>query len=138
MKRRGNATPEEFASAARIMEAAKAPSDREGARYKRASELAEAPSTLQRNLENWLDSVGSYVLKEDSVPEPKLRKGETIPDAIERCRRVVRELRAEARNIRAAPIPSSESKVIMRRYVDALAEASAPDLHFVIERSPAN
>jgi hypothetical protein len=133
LKRRGNATPEEFAAASRDVELAKEPKDREAARHQRASEAAEMPTALLRNLEKWIASVASHVLKDESLPEPKLRKGESIPDAIERCRRVVRELRAEARNVKAAPIPSTESKAILRGYVDALGESAAPDLHYVIE-----
>jgi hypothetical protein len=43
------------------------------------------------------------VLEDHSGPEPKLAKGESITDAIERLRRRGRELKAEPHQVRAIP-----------------------------------
>ena len=64
---------------------------------------------------------------------PKLTKGETVVDAIERLRRRVRELKADQPRIRSAPFPSSYCKALMRTQVEQLAQQGAPSVSPLIE-----
>ena len=54
---------------------------------------------------------------------PKLDKGETVLDAIERHRRRGSELKADLNRIRSAPYPSSHCKAQMRAQIEELGAA---------------
>jgi hypothetical protein len=103
------------------------------ARRNNHSAAASEVRSLKSNIDRWLSSVQGRELREVLRPEVKPRKGESLSDAIERCRRRVRELRADAHRVRSAPIPSSEAKAFAEQYVAGLQEAGAPDLHMLIE-----
>jgi hypothetical protein len=64
---------------------------------------------------------------------PRLNKGETVIDAIERYRRRGRELRADQHRIASAPYPSSYAKQRMREQIEALAMQGAPSVSSLIE-----
>lgn len=67
------------------------------------------------------------MLQDFDGPVPKLVKGETALDAIERLRRRGRELKPDLHRIRSAPFPSSWAKQRLREMVDQLAARGAPD-----------
>ena len=66
-------------------------------------------------------------------PAPKLAKGESLLDAIERIRHRGRELLADANRIRSSPYPSSWAKAQVRAQVAALAQRGAPDVTLLVE-----
>lgn len=65
--------------------------------------------------------------------EPKLRKNETLLEAVERERYRLGELDADERRAKAAPIPSSVAKARMREQLSRRAEQSAPSTMRLIE-----
>jgi hypothetical protein len=85
--------------------------------------------------EPWLKSgrPGGTTLAECDWPEPKLLKGETALDAIERLRRRCRELKADLHRIASAPFPSAYCKQQMRGQIEALAMQGAPSASLLIE-----
>jgi hypothetical protein len=68
---------------------------------------------------------GNTTLEAVEVEPPKLNKGETVVDAIERHRRRVRELRADLHRIESATCPSSYAKQRMRAQIGQLAQRGA-------------
>ena len=64
---------------------------------------------------------------------PSLRKGEAVVDAVERCRRRLRELDADRHRIASAPWHSSDAKRRARAEIDALAERGQPNVLPLIE-----
>jgi len=78
-----------------------------------------------------------FQIKAYRVVAPQLQIGETEADAIERCRRRVRELRANHDRCLAAPFHSSVIKKIERERIAALAERGAPDVFSAIESGEA-
>jgi hypothetical protein len=62
---------------------------------------------------------------------PKLAKGETVIDGIERLRRRVRELKADLHRIASAPFPSAYAKQRAREQVEALAMQGAPSVSLI-------
>jgi hypothetical protein len=101
---------------------------------KRSAELRAASAALS-NVTTWLRDgrPAGTVLEAVEIEPPKLLKGETILDAIERMRRRVRELRADQHRIRSAPFPSSYAKRKMREQIERLAQRGAPDVSTLIE-----
>jgi hypothetical protein len=73
------------------------------------------------------------VLREYSGPEPKLLKGESILDAVERLRRRGRELKADLHSIASAPFPAAHAKQRMKEQIEALAIQGAPIISDLIE-----
>ncbi|WP_354134414.1 hypothetical protein [Bradyrhizobium sp. S3.9.1] len=108
-------------------------------RIKQRSEVRtaawQAASGALANVETWLKGArpGGTALEECEWPEPKLLKGETVLDAIERLRRRGRELKADLHRIRSAPFPSSHAKAQMREQIEALAQRGAPSVSLLIE-----
>jgi hypothetical protein len=76
---------------------------------------------------------GNTTLEAVEVEPPKLNKGETVVDAIERHRRRVRELRADLHRIESAPYPSSYAKQRMRAQIGQLAQRGAPSVSSLVE-----
>ena len=76
---------------------------------------------------------GNTTLEAVEVEPPKLNKGETVVDAIERHRRRVRELRADLHRIESAPYPSSSAKQRMRAQIGQLAQRGAPSASSLVE-----
>ena len=95
----------------------------------------QAASSVHGAVENWLKfgRPGGTQLETVEVEAPKLLKGETVLDAVERLRRRVRELRADAHRIRSAPYPSAYCKAQMRQQVEALAERGSPSVTQLVE-----
>jgi hypothetical protein len=109
---------------------------------RRLSELYEARSAAWQSASRVVQAVESYLrdgrpggtaLQEYDGPEPKLLKGETVTDAIERLRRRGRELKADQHRIRSAPFPSSHAKAQVRAQIEALAQQGAPSVSNLIE-----
>ncbi|TYO65757.1 hypothetical protein FXV83_15180 [Bradyrhizobium hipponense] len=65
--------------------------------------------------------------------EPELRKNETLLEAIERERYRLRELDADERRAKTAPIPSSIAKARAREQLSRRAEQSAPSTMRLVE-----
>ena len=64
----------------------------------------------------------SGLRKETSrVKSNSLQKRETLPDAVERCRRRIRELDADLHRVASAPWPSAETKRRARAEIEAIA-----------------
>jgi hypothetical protein len=97
--------------------------------------MRETASAALASVETWLKSGRPHgtVLEEFDGPEPKLNKGETVADAIERLRRRGRELCADLHRIASAPFPSSYAEQRMRVQVEALAMQGEPDVTNLIE-----
>jgi hypothetical protein len=76
---------------------------------------------------------GNTTLEAVEVEPPKLNKGETVVDAIERHRRRVRELRADLHRIESVPYPSSYAKQRMRAQIGQLAQRGAPSVSSLVE-----
>ncbi|UGY27178.1 hypothetical protein HU675_0010695 [Bradyrhizobium septentrionale] len=105
----------------------------------RAEILSATISTNQallRHLESYAKAhfKGTEAQLGKPVAQPQLTKNETWNEAIEKRRRRIRELRAEADRVRAAPLPSS---VVLQREIERindLAEMGKPDAFDAIER----
>ncbi len=61
------------------------------------------------------------------------RRGETVAQALARTREEIAQLRAELHRIASAPLTSVEAKAAIRREIEALAEAAAPDVGPTLE-----
>jgi hypothetical protein len=116
--------------------------DKLSAEVKRLSELREIRLAAWQTTARTLDNVeaflksgkpGGTVLELFEGPEPKLAKGETILDGIERLRRRGRELLADLHRIRSAPYPSSFAKQLVREQVEQLAQRGAPNISGLVE-----
>jgi hypothetical protein len=108
----------------------------------RLSELDQVRTEAWRSASRVVSSIESYlrdgrppatVLQDYDGPEPKLLKGETITDAIERLRRRVRELKADAHRISSSCFPSAYCKQRMRGQVEALATLGASSVSPLVE-----
>ncbi|UGY15569.1 hypothetical protein HAP48_0044845 [Bradyrhizobium septentrionale] len=66
-------------------------------------------------------------------PAPTLKAKETLPQAVERCRRRARELDADLQKYRAAPITSAKAKELIRAEIDRIAAAGEPDLTNLVD-----
>ena len=64
---------------------------------------------------------------------PKLNKGESLMDAIERTRRRGRELKADLHRIKSAPFPASYAKRRAREQVEELAARGAINVSRLVE-----
>ena len=84
----------------------------------RAAGYASASQTLGA-VQMWLRDRPPGVLEDHETPEPKLNKGESLTDAIERIRRRVRELKADLHRIQSAPFPASHCKQRVREMIEA-------------------
>ena len=116
--------------------------DKATADFKRLTELSEvrtaawqATSQAKTACEIYLrdGKPGNTTLEAVEVELPKLNKGETVVDAIERHRRRVRELRADLHRIESAPYPSSYAKQRMRAQIGQLAQRGAPLVSSLVE-----
>ena len=65
--------------------------------------------------------------------EPKVQKGESILDAIERVRRQARTITADLHTIASAPTPSGDAKRRMREQIEAIASMGRPNVSGLIE-----
>jgi hypothetical protein len=87
------------------------------------------------NVEEFLKSgrPGGTTLEAVETEPPKLAKGETVIDAIERLRRRGRELQADLHRIRSAPYPSAHAKRKMREQVEVWAQRGAANVAGLVE-----
>jgi hypothetical protein len=87
------------------------------------------------NVEAWLRDGQSHgsVLEHFDGPTPKLNKGESVLDAVERLHRRGRELKADLHRIASAPYPSAYAKQQMREQIEALAMQGAPSVSALVE-----
>jgi hypothetical protein len=96
-----------------------------------------ATGTVQRNVEDWLrrGRPPGTVLVEAPLIEPGevLKKGERLPDAVERLRHRLRELVADAHRIRSAPFPADDCRRKMREEVAAIAARGTPSVDGLVE-----
>jgi hypothetical protein len=76
---------------------------------------------------------GGTTLEAVAIEPPKLLKGETVIDAVERLRRRGRELRADLHRIQSAPFPSSYARAKMREEIEVMATLGEPDVSKLIE-----
>ncbi|WP_354209566.1 MULTISPECIES: hypothetical protein [unclassified Bradyrhizobium] len=125
-----------------LVAAAKKHLDKMTAGFERMKQLQEvraaawqSASQAKAACETWLRSgvPGNCKLEAVEVEPPKLLKGETVIDAIERLRRRGRELKADLHRIASAPFPSAHSKAQMRAQVEALAMEGAPSVSRLVE-----
>jgi hypothetical protein len=95
----------------------------------------QAASQAKAAAETWLrDGRPHGTMLEDHKSEvPKLLKGESITDGIERLRRRGRELRADLHRIASAPYPSAHAKAQMRQLIEARAMQGAPSTALLVE-----
>ena len=95
----------------------------------------QSVSQAKAACETWLRSgvPGNCKLEAIEVEPPKLNKGETVIDAIERHRRRGRELKADQHRIASTPYPSSYCKQRMRAQIEALAMQGAPSVSRLVE-----
>jgi hypothetical protein len=66
-------------------------------------------------------------------PAPELQKGENYAQAVERCRRRLRELAADMKKYATAAIPSSRAKQIIRAEIERCAENGRPNVTPVVD-----
>ena len=104
----------------------------------RAETRAAAQQAALRVLaaaETWLREgvAGNCRIEPIETEPPKLNKGETVTDAIERLRRRVRELKADLHRIQSAPFPSKHAKARLREAIETLAQRGTPDVSMLIE-----
>ncbi|WP_133239337.1 hypothetical protein [Microvirga sp. KLBC 81] len=99
------------------------------ARSSRWQDLAR----LVSGLDAWVKGQGGRELVAHVAPVPKLQRGETPSDAVERCRRRLRELHADLARVEAAPIPSAQAKEAAQREVARLAAQGCPNVGALVE-----
>ncbi|MET4277156.1 MULTISPECIES: hypothetical protein [unclassified Bradyrhizobium] len=109
--------------------------DRIKQRSQRLTEAWQAANGAMASAEIWLKhgKPAGVQLHDWEGEPPKLLKGETILDAIERLRRRVRELRADLHRIASAPYPSSYAKQRMRAQIEVLAMQGSPSVSRLVE-----
>ena len=102
------------------------------ARSHQFGQLGRLLSSIERYLSEGLSGVGDAIkLHKGSAPSP--HKGESLVDAVERCRRRLRELDADRHRIASAPWHSAEAKRRARTEIDKLAERGQPSALPLIE-----
>lgn len=99
------------------------------------ADKAAAVSGLVHRVESWLKELPTTAILSDFAPAvtPTVPKRTNVLDQIEARRRRVRELTADARRVRAAPVPSAVVKARLAAEIDRIAEAGAPDVCAAIE-----
>jgi hypothetical protein len=103
--------------------------------YNKRGEEAQAASAALKACEDYLRSgrPGGTVFETVLAELPKLSKGESLVEAVEKMRRRVRELRSRAEQIAASQYPPEVTKQKMREQIMRLAEQNAPDVSLLIE-----
>ena len=95
-------------------------------------QLTRLLSAVENYLAEGLSGVGDAI-KLHKGPAPSLRKGEAVVEAVERCRRRLRELDADRHRIDSAPWHSGLAKRRARAEIDKLAERGQPSVLPLIE-----
>ena len=103
------------------------------ARQTERSGAWQAASAALANVEGWLRQgiPGNCTLEPAVIEPPKLLKGETLLDALDRVRRRGREIKASLHTVRSAPWPSAHVKRRVREIVERLARE--PDVSLLLE-----
>jgi hypothetical protein len=104
-----------------------------GERLHRLQQFNRLLESVENYLNGPLGAVGAIKLHKGPAPSPQKR--ETAIEAIERCRRRLRELNADRHRIASAPWPSTEAKWRARAEIEALAERGQPSVLPLIESS---
>jgi len=115
------------------------------ARLGRLNSIVEARShqsqelgRLVGSLERYLESLGDRETTLYKGSTPRRQKSESFIDAVERCRRHLRELNSDRHRVRSAPWPSAEAKQRARAEILKLAERGQPNVLSVIENPDAS
>ena len=95
-------------------------------------QLSRLLNSLETYLGEGLAAVADAI-KIYKGPAPSPQKRETPTDAVERCRRRLRELDAERHRVSSAPWHSAEAKRRARAEIDALAARGQPNVMPLIE-----
>jgi hypothetical protein len=103
--------------------------------YNKRGEEAQAASAALKTCEDYLRSgkPGGTIFETVPAELPKLARGESLVEAVEKMRRRVRELRADAERIAASQYPAEVTKQKMREQIMRLAEQNAPDVSLLVE-----
>ena len=101
-------------------------------RADRMGQLSRLLSSIDAYLGEGLGAVAGAI-KLYKGPAPSPRKRETPTEAVERCRRRLRELDADRHKVASAPWLSAEAKRRARAEIDALAERGQPSVMPLIE-----
>ena len=102
-------------------------------RYERATAAVTSSAAVLRRIETFLAEAGHRTFKLAPTIDAAPGRGETILAAVEKVRRQIEELRAEAQSAADAPISSDAAKKIALAQLDALARRGEPDADPVIE-----
>ncbi len=102
------------------------------ARSHQSSQIGRLVSSVENYLAEGLRGVRDTI-KLYQGPAPLPHKGENPVDAVERCRRRLRELDADRHRVASAPWPSAEAKRRARTEIDELAERGQPSALPLVE-----
>lgn len=118
-----------------IVAAADAEIERINLRVAHHNLIAGPRAELLRNVETWIrnTAVNHDIVDIELVEPPKMLKNETGAAAIERIRRRLRELDADAHRVNSAPFPSSVAKAVAAAHIDRLAKAATPIVSSLVE-----
>jgi hypothetical protein len=94
---------------------------------------AQVAAQLLRRINDYIEQIPAATPITEHGPVHVDLKKQDIADAIEARRRRVRELRADLKQIDAAPIPSGKARELAAAQVVALAEKGAPDVLNIVE-----
>lgn len=92
-----------------------------------------ALGSLISSLKSYLRSGLGPITELPVLPKVALRKGETFADGVERCRRRVRELDADAHMIKSSPWPSDLARERARSEIAQLVSQCEPSVSALIE-----
>jgi hypothetical protein len=95
----------------------------------------QAASAALASVEGWLKAgiPGNCTLEATEIEPPKLAKGESLLDALDRARRRSREIKASLHTVRSSPWPSAHVKQRLREIIAQLAARGEPDVSLVLE-----
>lgn len=132
------AEPKDLEAALAAQASAKAELVRRRERAAAVGQDAQAAGACLANISAWLHRLmGTVEFAPFSGPVPSpLRRGEAIPAAVDRVRGEIAQAKADLHRIASAPLHSVEAKAAVRRQVEAMAEAGAPDVGPVLEGEP--
>lgn len=100
----------------------------------KASRAQALGALLDNGIERWLFSLrpGVKITSFDGVA-PKLRKGETAFEAIERVRLERLGLLADLNDLQAKPITAAAAKALAREHIELLASDGRPSVHSLLD-----
>ena len=102
------------------------------ARSHQFDQFGRLVDSIEGYLSEGLSGVGDAIMLYKG-PAPSPHKGERAVDAVERCRRRLRELDADRHRVASAPWPSAEAKRRARAEIDKLAERGQPSALSLVE-----